>query len=377
MANGKTNSLHKLKDILFGKKARRIYKILAIAFVALAAIGYISALATQSRLEKENAKITFKDINDEFYLDYNSTSQEIKAKISGVSPLAKATILGNTTPFVSILEKYTKLLTYTISDVKEGENKIEIRVDDGKRSAEKTIIIKRQTKEDYDKQELEKAINHAEELLKRAEEDNSEENVSNARVDIDKLPEDKREQFKERIENLESITRERKEKERQEEERRKQEEEQKAQEAVKKAEEEKLEEKRKEREKIERERAATEEQKRQEEVRSQPQQLTQSNDPQPVPAPAPVPVPVPVPVPAPVPVLVPPVNPQPNPIPAQPPAPVNPQPAPAHQPQTNNLPLKAICRDDTVSYQDSPALNTYRGMCSGHKGIRQRLGRIP
>lgn len=42
-----------------------------------------------------------------------------------------------------------------------------------------------------------------------------------------------------------------------------------------------------------------------------------------------------------------------------------------------NLPLKAICKDDTISYQDTPSKPDYRGMCSGHGGIKTKLGRIP
>lgn len=46
-------------------------------------------------------------------------------------------------------------------------------------------------------------------------------------------------------------------------------------------------------------------------------------------------------------------------------------------PQTNNLPLKAICKDGTISYQDTPSIPNYRGMCSGHGGIKTKLGRVP
>lgn len=51
--------------------------------------------------------------------------------------------------------------------------------------------------------------------------------------------------------------------------------------------------------------------------------------------------------------------------PAQPPA------------QTDNLPFKAICKDNTISYQDTPSGLDYRGMCSGHGGIQTKLGRVP
>lgn len=44
---------------------------------------------------------------------------------------------------------------------------------------------------------------------------------------------------------------------------------------------------------------------------------------------------------------------------------------------SSNLPFKAICNDGSVSYQDSPAKSDYRGMCSGHDGIKTKLGRTP
>ncbi len=68
---------------------------------------------------------------------------------------------------------------------------------------------------------------------------------------------------------------------------------------------------------------------------------------------------------------------QPRPQPAPQPQP-QPAPQPAPQPQpSNNLPLKAICTDGSVSYQDNPSKPDYRGMCSGHGGIAQKLGRVP
>lgn len=56
---------------------------------------------------------------------------------------------------------------------------------------------------------------------------------------------------------------------------------------------------------------------------------------------------------------------------SQPSTPTNPS------PESDNLPLKAICKDGSVSYQDTPSLPNYRGMCSGHQGIRTKLGRVP
>lgn len=53
-------------------------------------------------------------------------------------------------------------------------------------------------------------------------------------------------------------------------------------------------------------------------------------------------------------------------------------PTPSTPPAENsNLPLKAICKDGTVSYQDTPSNPNYRGMCSGHGGIKTKLGRVP
>ena len=43
--------------------------------------------------------------------------------------------------------------------------------------------------------------------------------------------------------------------------------------------------------------------------------------------------------------------------------------------ENTNLPLKAICNDGTISYQDDSSKDNYRGMCSGHNGIKEKLGR--
>lgn len=45
--------------------------------------------------------------------------------------------------------------------------------------------------------------------------------------------------------------------------------------------------------------------------------------------------------------------------------------------ESSNLPLKAICNDGSISYQDTPSKPDYRGMCSGHDGIKTKLGRVP
>ncbi len=45
--------------------------------------------------------------------------------------------------------------------------------------------------------------------------------------------------------------------------------------------------------------------------------------------------------------------------------------------ESNNLPFKALCNDGTYSYQDTPDHPNYQGMCSGHGGIKEKLGRVP
>lgn len=56
--------------------------------------------------------------------------------------------------------------------------------------------------------------------------------------------------------------------------------------------------------------------------------------------------------------------------------PSNSSPADTNANENTNLPLKAICKDGAISYQDDPNKPDYRGMCSGHGGIAQKLGRV-
>lgn len=42
---------------------------------------------------------------------------------------------------------------------------------------------------------------------------------------------------------------------------------------------------------------------------------------------------------------------------------------------SERLPLKAICNDGTISYQHDVSKENYRGMCSHHGGIKEKLGR--
>jgi outer membrane biosynthesis protein TonB len=100
---------------------------------------------------------------------------------------------------------------------------------------------------------------------------------------------------------------------------------------------------------------------------------TPSAAPKPTPTPTPTPKPTPKPTPTPAPATPKPSTP--TPAPATPkPAAEQPAPAPV---ETNNLPFKATCKDGTTSYQDDASKGNYQGMCSGHGGIKDRLGRVP
>lgn len=51
-------------------------------------------------------------------------------------------------------------------------------------------------------------------------------------------------------------------------------------------------------------------------------------------------------------------------------------PADTNANENTQLPLKAICMDGAIAYQDNPELPNYRGMCSSHGGIKEKLGRV-
>lgn len=165
-------------------------------------------------------------------------------------------------------------IKHKIKNIKEGDSKIVIAVVDGKRHGDKTIKLHRQTKVDYDKQELKKALKRAEGSVKKTEEKPTSDNISRAKSDINKLPEDKRAPFSERIAKLEKS---------------KQEEKERIEQAKKAAEEKEKQEKAQ----AEQARKAAEEKKRQEEASAAARQ--QQERPQPVEprqaAPAPQPAP--------------------------------------------------------------------------------------
>ena len=192
------------------KKRKRGWLIFGGVVVTLAVIGHISNAMEQSRLEKDNVPIIISNVDENITLDYHTNKREISAKISGISSFAEVKISENKIE-VHDRKDSAGSVKYEIKDIKEGDSDISISVVDGKRRGDKTIKIHRQTKADYDKQELEKALKRAEESVKKAEEQSSDENISHAKSDIGKLPDGKRTPFSERIAKLEKAKQEEKE----------------------------------------------------------------------------------------------------------------------------------------------------------------------
>ena len=204
------NLFAKNKRPLLTKKRKRGFIIFGCIVVALGVIGYAGGLMEQSRLERDNVSIVVSEIDDDIKLDYHTTKREISAKISGISTFAEVKVAGDRVSVYNSKDT-SGFIKYKIENIKEGDSDVNISIVDGKRRGDKTIKIHRQTKDDYDKQELEKALSKTEEIVKKAEEDSSDENISRAKSDIDKLPEDKRGQFSERIAKLEKAKQEEKE----------------------------------------------------------------------------------------------------------------------------------------------------------------------
>lgn len=198
------------KDKPSVNKRKRGWMIFGGVIVAIFAITQINSAAEQARLEKDNVPIVISDVDDNIKLDYHTNKREISAKISGISSFAEVKISENKIE-VHDRKDAAGSVKYEIKDIKEGDSDISISVVDGKRRGDKTIKIHRQTKADYDKQELEKALKRAEESVKKAEEQLSDENISRAKSDIGKLPDGKRTPFSERIAKLEKAKQEEKE----------------------------------------------------------------------------------------------------------------------------------------------------------------------
>ena len=192
------------------KKHKRGWLIFGGVVVTLAVIGHIGNVMEQSRLEKDNVPIIISNVDENIKLDYHTDKREISAKISGVSLLAEVKVANGKTS-IHGHKNSAGDIKYEIKDIKEGDSNISISVIDGKRHGDKIIKIHRQTKADYDKQELEKALKRTEESVKKAEKQSSDENISCAKSDVNKLPEDKRGQFSERIAKLEKTKQKEKE----------------------------------------------------------------------------------------------------------------------------------------------------------------------
>ena len=192
------------------KKHKRGWLIFGGVVVTLTVIGHISNVMEQSRLEKDNVPIIISNVDENIKLDYHTDKREISAKISGVSLLAEVKVANGKTS-IHGHKNSAGDIKYEIKDIKEGDSDISISVVDGKRHGDKTIRFHRQTKADYDKQELEKALKRTEESVKKAEQKSNDENISRAKSDVNKLPEDKRGQFSERIAKLEKAKQEEKE----------------------------------------------------------------------------------------------------------------------------------------------------------------------
>lgn len=207
---GQTQQQQESKNKPSAKKHKRGWMIFGGVIVAIFAITQINSVAEQARLEKDNVPIVISDVDDNIKLDYHTNKREISAKISGISSFAEVKISENKIE-VHDRKDAAGSVKYEIKDIKEGDSDISISVVDGKRRGDKTIKIHRQTKADYDKQELEKALKRTEESVKKAEEQLSDENISRAKSDIGKLPDGKRTPFSERIAKLEKAKQEEKE----------------------------------------------------------------------------------------------------------------------------------------------------------------------
>ena len=196
------------------KNEKRGWAIFGGIIIAILIITHISNVMEQSRLEKDNVSIVISDIEDNIKLDYHTDKREISAKISGVSSFAEVKVSGDKTD-IHDRKNAAGNIKYEVKNIKEGDSDITISAVDGKRHSNKTVKFHRQTKADYNKQELEKSLKYTEEVVKKAEEQPTDENISRAKSDINKLPEDKRAPFSERITKLEKAKQEEKERDEQ------------------------------------------------------------------------------------------------------------------------------------------------------------------
>ncbi|MDO4781045.1 MAG: excalibur calcium-binding domain-containing protein [Candidatus Saccharibacteria bacterium] len=221
------------------KASKKPYKKAAIIIGASAAVlgvvGYVGAAYDQSSLERSNTPINIELISDDISMDYHMDSYTIKGRVTGLSLFARATI--NDQPLtITQRNNHAGHMEYTIKSVPEGDSQVTVMVIDGKRQAKKVISLKRQTKADYDKQELEKQLTRTEEALQQAESSTTDDTIAAARSEIQRLPSEKRPAFTERFMRAEK--RHQEEKDRIEKEKRAAEEQRKYEEGQKKRQEE-------------------------------------------------------------------------------------------------------------------------------------------
>lgn len=191
-------------------KRKRYLIIFGGVIASLIFIVYAGNIVEQSRLERDNVPIVISEVEDNITLDYHTNKYEISAKISGVSLLAEVKVANDRTSIYENRELAGKI-TYEIKDIKEGDSEVTISVIDGRRHSDKIIKLHRQTKADYDAQELEKAFRRAEESVKNAEQQPTDESISRAKSEIDKLPNGSRVILSERVAKLEKVKQEEKE----------------------------------------------------------------------------------------------------------------------------------------------------------------------
>lgn len=213
------------------KKYKKAALITGASIVVLGAVGHAGAVYDQSSLEQSNTPIVIGLTTDEISMDYHTNRQTIRASLAGISSFAEVTIGDKSVP-IKQRENHTGRIEHTIESIPEGDSRVTIFAIDGKRQVEKILTLKRQTRANYDKQELEKQLARTEEALQKAESNMNDETIATARTEIQHLPEEKRAHFSERLVELEK--RQQKEKERAEQEKRAAEAEKKRQEEQRK-----------------------------------------------------------------------------------------------------------------------------------------------
>lgn len=208
---------HAKEDRTPMSKLKKAALITGVSAVALGSMGYVGVVYDQSSLQRENVPIAIEAVDDEIFMDYHTDSRTIGAYITGISSFARATVNDVDAP-IRQRSSHEGRIEHTIRSVPEGDSRVTIVVTDGKRHTKKIITLKRQTKDDYKKQVLERQLARTEEALQGAESNMNDDTIASARAELQQLPEEKRTPFSERLTKLEEH--QRKEKEQAEKERR-------------------------------------------------------------------------------------------------------------------------------------------------------------